>query len=212
MSYEKLYFDIDDDPLELKYALKGVISDEKVINEAIKNYQLGRQQDLLYAEQALEKGSVFATVDKIIATNIKKRMAARAEFNGRLRKALIKSKGLPDVINSYDAHHIVAKNSQRSRRAVQILQALGIDLDDPANGVFLPSDAGSKRNGVLKGAYIHAQIHTKPYYSNINYQIVQAYEQGAEKEDMKRLLNDIARDLRRGVYPIHQYIPGAERF
>lgn len=209
---QNLYWDLYDDPLELKYALKDIIADERVINEAIKNYLLGREQDILYVEQAHAKGGTFSSVEKIISTNIKKRAAARKEFSSKLRKALIKSLGLPDAKYNYHAHHIVAKNCHRARKAVQILQALGIDLDDPANGVFLPADETSKKKGALKQAYIHNPVHTKPYYANVNYQIIQAYEQNADKEDMKRLLKDIANELKRGVYPIYHYLPGAERF
>jgi hypothetical protein len=151
-------------------------------------------------------------VDKIISTNIKKRASARRKFNSRLRKALVRCPGLPDAIYDCQAHHIVAKSCHRARKAAQILQALGIDLDDPSNGVFLPASETAKQNGPSKKAYIHNQIHTKPYYANVNFQVIQAYEQGAEKDDMKRLLRDIANDLKKGVHPIYQYIPGAERF
>lgn len=212
MKPDELYWDFYDDPLELKYALKSIINDEDVINEALKNYFLGKEQDMVYAEQIHAKGGTFLSVDKIISTNIKKRASARPSFNNKLRKALIKSQGLPDKKHNYHAHHIVAKNCTRSRKAAQILQALGIDLDDPANGVFLPANEITKQNGALKSAYIHNPIHTKPYYANVNFQITQAYEQDANKEDMKRLLKDIANDLKRGTYPIYHYIPGAERF
>ena len=36
------------------------------------------------------------------------------------------------------AHHIVAVNSEKSRASVAILHEYGIDLNSPANGVFLP--------------------------------------------------------------------------
>ena len=68
------YWDLYDDPLELKYALKDIITNERVINEAIKNYLLGREQDILYAEQAHAKGGTFSSVEKIISTNIKKEL------------------------------------------------------------------------------------------------------------------------------------------
>jgi len=42
--------------------------------------------------------------------------------------------------------------------------------------------------------------------------VVEAYENNATKEDMKKLLHDIADDLKRGVYPTYQYLPGAEAY
>jgi hypothetical protein len=151
-------------------------------------------------------------VDKVLATNIKKRASARPMFDTKLRKALIKSKGLPDKVYAYEAHHIVAKNSTRAKRAKEILFALGIDIDDTDNGVFLPKDDVAKNKGNLKQAYIHGNLHTKPYYANVNFQIIEAFENGATKDDVKSLLRDIADDLRRGVYPIHHYMPGAEDY
>jgi hypothetical protein len=53
MTFEELYSGFFEDHLELKCALKTVIADPKIVDEAIKNYQLGREQDLVYAEQAL---------------------------------------------------------------------------------------------------------------------------------------------------------------
>ncbi len=59
---------------------------------------------------------------------------------------------------------------------------------------------------------MHVNIHTKPYYANVNFQIVSAYENGAEKDEIKAILRDIGEDLKNGRYPIHHYIPGAEVF
>jgi hypothetical protein len=191
-------------------ALKTVINDEKVVSEAVKQYQLGRAQDLAYAESMLSNGAAFNMVDKTIQSNIKRRAASRPQWDTKLRKALIKNKGLPDAKHCYEAHHIVAKGAQRARAAVDVLLALGIDIDDPENGVFLPKDEKSRKSGSLKKSYIHGNVHTKPYYANINFQIVSAYENGADSEEMKRVLKDIGEDLQKGVYPVNQYLPGAE--
>lgn len=212
MDYNTLYSSFDDDSEELYLALSSVVNDEIVIREAIKNYQLGKAQDLRYAETALANGGSFSMVDKVIKSNIKRRQSARPGFDTKLRKALLKTKGLPDLANKYDAHHIVAKGSIRAKRAAEILFALGIDIDDPDNGVFLPKDEAARKKGALKNAYIHGKIHTKPYCANINFQVIEAFENGATKDEMKSLLRDIADELKQGIYPIHQYIPGAEEF
>ena len=210
MTFDELYSNFDYDELEVKLALKTIINDEQVISEAAKHYQMGKRQDLLYAEQMLIKGASFKTVDKVMASNIKKRTSARPKWDTKLRQALIKSKKLPDKTYSYQAHHIVAKGAQRSKQAVEILFALGIDIDDLDNGVFLPKDTTSKHKGAYKSAYVHENIHTKPYYANVNFQVISAFENGANKDEMKRLLKDIGEELQNGRYPINQFIPGAE--
>ncbi len=53
--------------------------------------------------------------------------------------------------------------------------------------------------------FIHCII-----YANINFQIVSAYENGVDSEEMKRVLKDIGEDLQKGVYSVNQYLPGAE--
>ncbi|WP_086932006.1 AHH domain-containing protein [Agarilytica rhodophyticola] len=210
MAYDDLYMDMDDDYLELQFSLRQIISDQKIIDEAIKYYMTGLEQDLVYAESVLAKGGAFSTVNKLIAQRIGIRADARPNFTAKLRKALIVAKRRPDASYAYDAHHIVAKNEARANRAAKILKALGIDIDDPDNGVFLPSNDISKKHGNLKSAYVHNTIHTNIYYSNVNFQIIQAYENNATKDDMKEILQEIAEDLQLGVYPIYSYIPGAE--
>ena len=145
MKFNDLYLNANDDSEELYLALSSVISDELVLREAIKNYQLGKAQDLAYAESVLTKGGSFSMVDKVIGSNVKKRASARPYFDTKLRNALKKSKGLPDKKYPYEAHHIVAKSATRAKRAAEILFALGIDIDDPDKGVFLPKNERAKK-------------------------------------------------------------------
>ena len=201
MKYSNLYSDIDDDGQELYFSLSSVISDELILREAIKIYQQGKAQDLLYAENVLAKGGNFGMVNKVVRSNIKKRAAARPDFDQKLRKALIKSYGLPDKKYKYQAHHIVAKDSTRAKKAADVV-----------NGVFLPKDEHARKNGVLKNAYAHENIHTKAYYANVTFQLVELFENEATQDDVKNLLRDIADNLRKGIYPIHQYLPGAEDY
>ncbi len=210
MKYDELYSQFYEDEAEIRMALRSVIRDERLLSEAVRQYQLGRAQDLAYAETMLSSGSTFGMVDKVIQSNIKRRSASRPNWDTKLRTALKNSKGLPDPKYSYDAHHIVAKGAQRAKIAADVLLALGIDIDDPDNGVFLPKDDAAKKKGVYKNAYMHGTIHTKAYYANINYQIISAYENGADTDEMRRVLRDIAEEIQSGRYPINKFIPGAE--
>ncbi|BFM12684.1 hypothetical protein R50072_28370 [Simiduia litorea] len=180
------------------------------MRQAVICYQQGKSQDLIFAEQAISNGTPFAAVDKIIKSNVRKRAGSRPKWDARLRAALVKSKGLPDQKYSYDAHHIVAKCDKRVMPAAEILMVLGIDIDDPCNGVFLPKDETSKAKGAMKGTYTHGNIHTKAYYANVNLKIVTAYENNADKDEVKRILIDIAEELQAGRYPVNRYRPGAE--
>ena len=55
---------------------------------------------------------------------------------------------MPDFPNT--AHHIVAGNAPSAEAARQILLEYGVDIDDSANGVFLPTiNNPDARVGVL---------------------------------------------------------------
>jgi len=215
-SFNDLYLEYDNEELEIKMALQSVINDEKVVNEAAKQYQMGKAQDLIYAEQQLARGAIFNTVHKTLTSNIKKRAKSRPVFDSRLRQALIRSKKLPDVVHKYQAHHIIAKGDIRAKAAIAILTALGIDIDDPANGVLLPASEADRRRGALKKAYVHNTVHTKAYHANVTYQVVALFQRTAHKSkddrrrDMVKLLDSIGKKLVNGSYPLYSAIPGAE--
>jgi hypothetical protein len=153
MSFMSLYASITDDADALYDELSSIISDKEVVRQAVIYYQQGKSQDLIFAERAIANGTPFAAVEKIITSNVRKRAGSRPKWDAKLRAALIKSKGLPDRKYDYEAHHIVAKCDKRAMPAAEILTALGIDVDDPCNGVFLPKDETSKKQGAMKGAY-----------------------------------------------------------
>ena len=218
MKFDDLYLDYKDEELEVKMALESTGVDSKVAAEAAKQYQIGKAQDLIYAEKALAAGATFNTVNKVISANVVKRMKARPEFDDKLRKALIKAGKLPDLVNDYQAHHIVAKGARRAKKAISILKALGIDIDDPSNGIFLPASEKDKRQGSRKSAYVHNKVHTNIYYANVTFEVLNLFEQNLhrneseQKQGMIDLLKRIGEQLQSGKYPLYQYIPGAEQF
>jgi len=217
MAFDELYLDYQDEELEIRMALKSVINDDKVIKEAALYFQNGKAQDLMLAEQCLATGAVFNTVKILLKGNIKRRAKSRPDFDTKLRKALIKAKRLPDLIYNYEAHHIAAKADHRAKRTVEILEALGIDVDDIVNGVFLPKTEFDKRNGSRSKAYVHKPIHTDMYHANVAFEVIDRFEQTAHKSDeeakrdMIQLLQRIGKQLRNSTYPLYHFIPGAER-
>jgi hypothetical protein len=64
------------------------------------------------------------------------------------------------------AHHIVAFKARGADAARRHVDNLGMNLNDPRNGVFLPSNKNSSSIGT--GRAIHASLHTKKYYSAVN--------------------------------------------
>lgn len=94
----------------------------------------------------------------------------------------------PDYPNA--AHHIVAGNSPKAAEARAILQKYGIDINDSANGVFLPTV-----KDVAEGAY-HPSLHTNAYYDEINNLLSGV----TSKQEALDVLNYISESLQNGTF------------
>ena len=95
---------------------------------------------------------------------------------------------VPDYPNA--AHHIVAGNSPKAAEARAILQKYGVDINDAANGTFLPTV-----KDVAEGAY-HPSLHTNAYYDKINKLLSEA----TCKEDVLDILEFIGDELSSGTF------------
>ena len=93
-----------------------------------------------------------------------------------------------------ETHHIVAHGSEKAKRAREILEKFGIDIDNPANGVFLP---GSKSAPNPKGSIVHATLANKKAY----YDTVQAFlEKATSQADAIRRLRKLGELLENGTF------------
>ena len=88
------------------------------------------------------------------------------------------------------AHHIVAGSSPKAEEARAILQKFGIDINDAANGVFLPT-----AKDAAESAY-HPGLHTDKYYR----MVTEMLSQVTSKEDVLDILSDIAEQLANGTF------------
>ena len=92
------------------------------------------------------------------------------------------------------AHHIVGDNPS-TIEAENILGKYGIDINDPMNGVFLPSDVESPLKGV-----IHEGRHTNEYHDIVN----QRLRMASSREDCLDILQSIKEDLVNGDLPLYK--------
>jgi A nuclease family of the HNH/ENDO VII superfamily with conserved AHH len=83
-----------------------------------------------------------------------------------------------------DTHHIVPREAKRVDPARKILDRFGIDLDDPANGIFLPKAR-------------HDRLHGNRYYDAINRELANA----TTKSEAEQILQSIAQRLEEGTFP-----------
>lgn len=99
--------------------------------------------------------------------------------------------------NGNQAHHIIGNSTPL---ASSKLKQFGIDINDPVNGIFLPS---SDRSG-LRGV-VHRGGHTQEYYDYIE----QMFSQCKSKKDCYEVLDKIKSDLYKGK--IKLYNEGANK-
>ncbi|MBM6406038.1 AHH domain-containing protein [Phycicoccus sp. CSK15P-2] len=92
------------------------------------------------------------------------------------------------------AHHIVAGSSAKAAQSRAVLQRFGIDINDSANGVFLPSRMTSPNP---TGAAVHSRIHTNAYYAEVNSLMGQA----TTRSDVLDVLAYIRSQLLSGGFP-----------
>lgn len=99
--------------------------------------------------------------------------------------------------NGNQAHHIIGNSTPL---ASSKLKQFGIDINDPMNGIFLPS---SDRSG-LRGV-VHRGGHTQEYYEYIE----QMFSQCKSKKDCYEVLDKIKSNLYKGK--IKLYNEGANK-
>jgi hypothetical protein len=103
---------------------------------------------------------------------------ARLELNRNMKAAgVVKPPG-------YVAHHIVPVLAKISEKAREVLQKFGIDVNGPANGVFLPRD-------------YHNRLHTPTYYRTVN----RFMEKAKTRDEALESLELLRKALESGVFP-----------
>jgi RHS repeat-associated protein len=117
------------------------------------------------------------------------RRAARRWSSRALGRALVRA-GVVRPRGSA-AHHIAASGSRRADEARDVLHDFGIDLDDPANGVFLPANSRSPNP---TGAAVHSRLHTDYYYDTVNELLGSA----RTRDEAIDILNQIRQRLQSG--------------
>jgi len=75
-----------------------------------------------------------------------------------------------------------------------ILQKFRININDPANGVFLPGNLATQN---INGEAVHSKLHTDKYVTAVNV----ALKNATTREEAIDILRGIGRALQAGGYP-----------
>lgn len=129
---------------------------------------------------------------------VRKGVSPSTILRDEMKKANIPIPPLTNGITRWDAHHILpaGQNNERMIELQGKLKKLGIDVNSPANGMFLPVKRGQNAIELdLEKSYIafrtHNKLHSKKYYDYV-------YEMLSEvqtKDEALFRLNEIRKSL-----------------
>jgi RHS repeat-associated protein len=93
------------------------------------------------------------------------------------------------------AHHIVASGAKAMTKARNyMVKVLGMDINEAANGVFLPKNLAAANPG---GAAVHSTVHTAEYYEKVSELILNTKTAAGAR----RVLRSIGQQLLEGRFP-----------
>ena len=121
------------------------------------------------------------------------------------KKVVIKITSSMNKMCIFDCSY--SDNSEKSRASVAILHEYGIDLNSPANGVFLPY----QKNEFVTTEVMHCGGHLNSYfdevYERLNSIVYDAIEKECSDAQIQKLicneLQKIRRDLLNGLLKVH---------
>lgn len=107
--------------------------------------------------------------------------------------------GIVEPKHKNSAHHIVMSNSTDSRMIElrKKMKKLGIDKNDSANGVYLPTSSKVKNNAGTN-AHSHSRVHTNEYKKNV----YEKLKNINNKSDFEDALMEIGDELQSGIFKI----------
>ena len=149
--------------------------------------------------KTIERTSTFEeqTIDNSkledMRPDVEEGMILGAEHDGGiLRKNMEHAMGCTSNPEESNAHHLVGRDTPQ---AAKKLEELGIDRNDPANGIFLPNSPESS----LKGA-VHGQGRHTVDYSN---EVEQRFAGVTTREEALEVLQSLKEDLYNGDLSVH---------
>jgi hypothetical protein len=159
---------------------------QKLAEIASKNHDEGQKlADALSQQISPKKTDVDCHV-----TSAPKQLLGKTASSSILGKNL-EAMGVVRPSNSA-AHHIVAGSDRRAALARSILQREGIDINEAANGVFLPRSSGVAR----PPRTTHSRVHTDLYYREVEQRL-----RNAAPGTVRTELDRIANELLNGIFP-----------
>ena len=164
---------------------------EMAVTKAIRASMAALRRMPIFVPGAVNGVAVFMTVaPKAVAKTVAKTVARGSSRVLARAMKLVGKFRLPGEF----CHHIVAHGDDRAKEALGVLDKFGIDVDEAVNGVFLPGF--EKSPNPFKKA-VHGNLHKNKYYRAVNRRL----EDAKSPADARRILQEIAEELEKGIVP-----------
>lgn len=120
----------------------------------------------------------------------------QGESNGARLASNLQKAGIQRP-KDFAAHHIVPKKSTTGNAEIsrQILEEVGIDLDDPRNGVFLPTDKNIAKSLKMAQHYSGSYAHQAEFQAGLAERLMRAR---GSLQDVEEVVNDARQILLKG--------------
>ena len=164
------------------------------INEDTDKFKIayGRLNNLKKAYESVEKYNKILESYKNVIESI--------EDNDRTLIENLEACGVEKPFYCFRAHHIVAKNENKAKTAVAILQEYGIDVDSACNGVFLPGGRKTNDYSWVVNEANHFGRHTKDYLDYVNTELTdvknEIIKNNIPKKDAQKAISQKLDDIR----------------
>lgn len=182
---------------EVRYKYVPVIYN---INDCAKNYDPEYNRELLRARQdAITPSHQFPTIDQLQQFSQDQPELGKKALAIRLKKNMfaVMDPCVQKIIEAFGGavtHHVVEGKKLSAEKSRQLLEDVGIDINDAANGIFLPDGSESIFIGPHHGTS-HSEKYTEMVYNRLL----------PHKGDRKKIieeLTEIKHDLYDGKMPL----------
>lgn len=194
--------------LEQHEFLQGLHLALQETNRKLSNKEIAATANQLYG--AVIEASVMEGLQKLFEYQETGRVwAAQGEYH-KLENETHCPKRLSDHMRltgkarpvKMSAHAIVSGRHKKAKIAREILADFGIRIDDPDNGVFLPTKTAYTPHDDMPDAHPHSRVHTERYYINITNRLSQV----TSERQARAVLRRIAQELQSGTMRIRQQV------
>ncbi|WP_444995616.1 AHH domain-containing protein [Aliikangiella sp. IMCC44359] len=113
----------------------------------------------------------------------------------------LNASGYAKPAEEFEPHALISGNHPQARAARIILARLGIRIDMPINGVWLPNFKRNVPHKIMPNAPAHRTVHTGQYYRNVVILLQHNLTQSNPRKEVIKTLKKLNERVQQGQFP-----------